>query len=50
MYGVMISEYQDGFHLGMWYRDNGMGPGCFEKSPLPPEHPPLILTDKKPLI
>lgn len=38
----MISEFQDGFHLGMWYRENGMGPttgffaNCTPSSPVKP--------------
>jgi hypothetical protein len=40
-YTIKTSELQDGFHLGMWYRENGMGPTpgyfapCLPNGPLP---------------
>lgn len=50
-YHTMISGFQDGFHLGMWYRENDMGPrpGFFNNcSPIQPTGTPakpLLLTN-----
>jgi hypothetical protein len=41
MYNKTITDLMDGFHLGMWYRENGMGPknGFYESCPPSPTLP-----------
>lgn len=41
------AAFLDGFHLGIWYRENGMGPapGYYQTCAQPPVKPPLLLTE-----